>query len=219
MRSSTKTFVASVGLGVCALSYAVGANSATGSSFMADGVPSVTDTAAPTDPKSGNSQGTATPTTSSAGASAANTTAAAANTKGNKKKPKAKGTKKPSTAKPAPSKSASSAPAPSKSTTPAPAPSKTTTPPAPSTKTSNTGNVFTERNYGGRVQITVTKTNGKVTAVDFVVATATDGRARAFPSLAQMAVASNGAAVSNVGGATFTTNTFNQALASAMSKF
>ncbi len=67
--------------------------------------------------------------------------------------------------------------------------------------------------------MTVTKTNGKVSAVDFVVATATGGRQGAFSYLASMAVKSNGASVGNVGGATYTTNTFNQALASAMSKF
>ena len=69
------------------------------------------------------------------------------------------------------------------------------------------------------MQVTVTKPNGQVTAVNFAVATATGGRAGAFGSLAQMAVASNGAAVSKISGATFTTNTFNLALASAMSKF
>jgi uncharacterized protein with FMN-binding domain len=82
-----------------------------------------------------------------------------------------------------------------------------------------TGSLYNENHWGGQVQVTVTKTNGKVTAVDFAVATATGGRQQAFSYLAQLAVASNGSAVANVGGATFTTNVFNQALASAMSKF
>ena len=213
MRSSTKTFVASVGLGVCALSYAIGANSATGSSLVANGIPTASDSNAPTNQASASAS-----TSSSASASAANTNGSSSGTSA---KPTKKPTKKPAasgaSSDPASSKSTGPAPAPSKSTAPAPAPSKST-PPASSSVT-KTGDVFTERQYRGKVQVIVTKTNGKVSSVEFAVATATDGRAGAFPYLAQMAVASNGAAVSNVTNATYTTDTFNLALASAMSKF
>lgn len=235
MRSSTKTFVASVGLGVCALSYAIGANSATGANFMANGAPSLTNTPVATDPAS------AAPTTSTddgSSAGAGDTTSTGTASKPTKKPATKTGSagagKAPSSSASAapvpsqsnaPSPSQSSAPAPSHSTAPAPAPSQSSAP-APSqtaapanTTVTNTGALFTERFYGGRVQVTVTKTNGKVTAVNFAVATATGGRAIAFATLAQWAVASNGASVSNYTQATYTTETFNAALKSAMSKF
>jgi len=204
---------------------------------MANGAPSLTNTPVATDPAS------VAPTTSTdAGntAGAGNTTGTGTASKPTKKPAIKTGSagsgKAPSSsasAAPAPSQSTapapsqSSAPAPSHSTAPAPAPSQSSAPaPAPSqttapanTTVTNTGALFTERFYGGRVQVTVTKTNGKVTAVSFAVATATGGRAIAFATLAQRAVASNGASVSNYTQATYTTDTFNLALASAMSKF
>jgi uncharacterized protein with FMN-binding domain len=81
------------------------------------------------------------------------------------------------------------------------------------------GSLFTENVYGGQVQVSVTKTNGKVTSVDYLASSATGGRNQVFGYLAQQAVQSNGAAVANVSQATFTTVVFNKALASAMSKF
>lgn len=73
--------------------------------------------------------------------------------------------------------------------------------------------------FGDYAQVQVTKTNGKVTAVQVVSSYSNGGREQVFPYLAQEAVASNGGAVSNYSGATYTTNVFNKALASAMSKF
>ena len=79
--------------------------------------------------------------------------------------------------------------------------------------------MFTEQIFGGQVQLSVTKTNGKVTSVDYIAASATGGRNQVFSYLAQQAVASNGGAVANISQATLTTDVFNKALASAMSKF
>ena len=73
--------------------------------------------------------------------------------------------------------------------------------------------------FGDYAQVQVTKTNGTVTAVQVVSSYSNGGRDQVFPYLAQEAVASNGVAVSNYSGATWTTIVFNKALASAMSKF
>lgn len=70
----------------------------------------------------------------------------------------------------------------------------------------------------GTIQLKVTKTNGKITAVDLIQSDATNGREAAFPTLVQAAISSNGSNFGNLGGATFTTDTFKQALDSAISK-
>ncbi|MEY4367894.1 MAG: hypothetical protein RLZ28_1309 [Actinomycetota bacterium] len=81
------------------------------------------------------------------------------------------------------------------------------------------GAVFTERRYGGRVQLSVTKLNGAITAIALDTATATDGRQGAFPYLVQEAIAANGSNIANVSGATYSADVFKQALDSALSKF
>ena len=73
--------------------------------------------------------------------------------------------------------------------------------------------------WGDYAQVSVTKVNGVVTAVDVPQSYATSQWQGAYPVLAQMAVSSNGAQVSNLSGATYASNVFNVALASAMSKF
>ena len=70
----------------------------------------------------------------------------------------------------------------------------------------------------GQVQVKVTKTNGKITAVDMVQANATHGRESAFPTLVQAAIDSNGSGFGNLSGATYTTNAFKASLDSALSK-
>lgn len=70
----------------------------------------------------------------------------------------------------------------------------------------------------GQVQVKVTKSNGKITAVELVQANATSGRESAFPTLVQAALDSNGSNFGNVSGATYTTNAFKKALDSALSK-
>ena len=90
-----------------------------------------------------------------------------------------------------------------------------TTTPTTATKT-GTGDAI---NYMyGTVQLKVTQTNGKITAVDLVQASATAGREQAFSYLQKYAIQSNGSSFGNLGGATFTTQAFKQALDSAISK-
>ena len=70
----------------------------------------------------------------------------------------------------------------------------------------------------GQVQVKVTKTNGKITAVEMVQANATNGRESAFPTLIQAAIDSNGSSFGNLSSATYTTEAFKKSLDSAISK-
>jgi len=70
----------------------------------------------------------------------------------------------------------------------------------------------------GTIQVKVTESAGKITAVDLVQADATAGREQAFPYLVKDAISSNGTSFGNLSGATFTTDAFKQALESAISK-
>lgn len=70
----------------------------------------------------------------------------------------------------------------------------------------------------GQVQVKVTQSNGKITAVELVQANATSGRESAFPTLVQAALDSNGSSFGNVSGATYTTEAFKSSLNSALSK-
>ena len=70
----------------------------------------------------------------------------------------------------------------------------------------------------GTIQVKVTQTAGKITAVDLVQAQATAGREQAFPTLVDAAIKANGSGFGNLGGATYTTEAFKQALDSAVSK-
>ena len=70
----------------------------------------------------------------------------------------------------------------------------------------------------GTVQVSVTRDNGKITAVDMVQAGANGGREQAFPMLQQAAIDANGTSFGNVSGATYTTDAFKQALDSAIAK-
>jgi uncharacterized protein with FMN-binding domain len=71
----------------------------------------------------------------------------------------------------------------------------------------------------GQVQLTVTKTNGAISAIDYGNSSATNGRQGAFPYLVKYAISANSANFSNLSGATFTTQAFQQALSNALSKF
>lgn len=70
----------------------------------------------------------------------------------------------------------------------------------------------------GTVQLKVTKTSGKISAIDLVQAGATAGREQAFPTLVDAAISANGTSFGNLGGATYTTEAFKTALDSALSK-
>jgi uncharacterized protein with FMN-binding domain len=71
----------------------------------------------------------------------------------------------------------------------------------------------------GTVQLSVTKANGKITAIGLVQATATHGREQAFSYLVNYAIQAQGTSFSNISGATYTTDAFKQALSSALGKF
>jgi uncharacterized protein with FMN-binding domain len=70
----------------------------------------------------------------------------------------------------------------------------------------------------GTVQLKVTKASGKITAIDLVQAGATAGREAAFSMLVDAAITANGSNISNISGATYTTQAFKTALDSALSK-
>ena len=71
----------------------------------------------------------------------------------------------------------------------------------------------------GTVQLTVVKTGSTISAINLVQAGATGGREQAFSYLVQEALAAQSASIANLGGATFTTQAFEQALSSALGKF
>ena len=74
-------------------------------------------------------------------------------------------------------------------------------------------------NYNfGTIQLEVTKSNGKITAVNLIQAQASAGRDQAFSYLVTDAIKANGSNFGNLSGATYTTNAFKQALDSAISK-
>ena len=74
-------------------------------------------------------------------------------------------------------------------------------------------------NYSyGTIQLSVTRSNGKITKVGLIQAMASAGRDQAFPSLQQAAISANGSSFGNLSGATYTTDAFKQALDSAISK-
>jgi uncharacterized protein with FMN-binding domain len=151
-------------------------------------------------------------------------------------------TPQPSTSAPAPAPSASSSAKPSTkpsskpkaSTTPkTPTPKKTKTPltssggntgttttPTTTVGGTKTGALIQEPNWGGYVQVSVTKdSSGKITAVNLVQALATGGRQGAFSVLQSAALSAQGSNFGNVSRATYTTNAFKQALDSALAKF
>lgn len=70
----------------------------------------------------------------------------------------------------------------------------------------------------GQVQVSVTKVNGKITAIDYSNSSATNGREQAFPYLVQYAIQAQGTNFNNLSGATYTTDAFKQALNSALTK-
>jgi uncharacterized protein with FMN-binding domain len=70
----------------------------------------------------------------------------------------------------------------------------------------------------GTIQLSVTRTGGKITNIGLVQAGASAGRDAAFPSLVQAGISSQGSGFGNYSGATYTTAAFKKALDSAISK-
>ena len=70
----------------------------------------------------------------------------------------------------------------------------------------------------GYVELTVTKSAGKISAIDVGTSTATDGRQQAYPLLVDEAIRAQGTQFGNLGGATYTVDAFKQALDNAIAK-
>jgi uncharacterized protein with FMN-binding domain len=114
---------------------------------------------------------------------------------------------------PTPTKTHTPTPTPTGTHTPTPTPTPTkTTPPA---TTSKTGQVISYR--FGQIQVKVVRTAGKITDIVLLQGSASAGRSAAFPYLHDLAIAAQSSSfdTSQLGGATYTTNAYIQALQSA----
>ena len=131
---------------------------------------------------------------------------------------------------PAPSNSQSSAPATSPSAsasaTAKPTASQTTSPSAkPSTTPAQAAPVVVTLSSDpidykyGVVQISMTKTDGKITDIKMVQGDATNGRAEAYVSLISATIQVQGTGYGNISGATYTVAAFKQAVDNVMAKF
>lgn len=97
---------------------------------------------------------------------------------------------------------------------------KTTTVKKTTTSTTSVSKTSAAVSYQfGTVQVKVTKKSGKITNISYVQATATKGRSAVFPDLVAAAISANGSGISNISGATYTTNAFKKAVKSALAKF
>ncbi len=117
---------------------------------------------------------------------------------------------------PTPDPTSSGTPSGSPTDTASGTPTPTQTQATPVTKQ---GDLFVEQQWGGQIQLSVTKDGGTITNIGLDTATATGGRQGAFSYLVQEAMAANGSNIANISGATYTTQVFKQALDSALSKF
>ena len=70
----------------------------------------------------------------------------------------------------------------------------------------------------GEIQLEITTTNGKIETITEKVATASPGYDTAFPYLHDDAIAAHGTGFANLSGATFSSEAYREALASAISK-
>jgi uncharacterized protein with FMN-binding domain len=213
VRKGTKSFIGIVSLGLVAAGYQAGQAAEISSGFSAASTPlpvtaasttpiavPVTITPIPNLGGSDDGENTTTIVASTAPAPAATTKAPVATPKAPVSTPQAT----PAAPSPVSTPKASA-------TTPAPAPAPVT---ASATKT---GSAISYR-YG-TVQVSVTKANGKITAVNLLQQGATGGRQGAFPYLVQYAIQANGSGFGSLGGATYTTDAFKQSLESALAKF
>lgn len=132
------------------------------------------------------------------------------------------------TTSPAPAATSAATPAspstPGQTAAPAPVSTPKATQPAPASNpapnTSGTTHDGSAVRYQyGTVQVSVTKSGGKITAVNMLQEGATDGRQAAFTYLVDLAVQANGTSFGNLSGATFTVDAFKQSLESALAKF
>ena len=115
------------------------------------------------------------------------------------------------TATPTPTGTKTPKPTKSPTTSPTPKPTKTT----PPSTTSTTGQLISYR--FGQIQVKVVRSGGKITDIVLLQGSASAGRSAAFPYLHDLAIAaqSSNFNTSQLGGATYTTNAYIQALQSA----
>lgn len=112
---------------------------------------------------------------------------------------------------------ATAQPTQTQTTTQAPAATQTATAaPAPVTKTVTSDAI--DYKYG-TVQISMTKTDGLITAIDMVQGDATNGRAEAYVTLISATIQVQGTNYGNISGATFTTDAFKKAVDNVLKKF
>lgn len=71
----------------------------------------------------------------------------------------------------------------------------------------------------GTIQVSVTKTDGQITAVNLLQAGATGGRGQAFDFLVQYTLDAQGSSFGNISGATYTTDAYKQSLDAALAQF
>jgi uncharacterized protein with FMN-binding domain len=207
VRNGTKVAFSVLSLGLLSLTYTAGqANASSSSLNLAGGpLPSQPSSATPSAAPSASAQASQSAQPSQSASASTSSTGSAGNSG--------------SGSKPQPSSSA----APSASGTPSPSasPSATPTQSAQATVVKQSASVSYQEPHSGmlRVNLVVTKTDGKITAVDTSGSTATAGRQQAFSYLASYAVQYQGSAFGNIGGATYTTDAFKQALDAALAKF
>jgi uncharacterized protein with FMN-binding domain len=219
VRKGTKSFVSIVSLGLVVAGYQAGQAAEISSGFSAAAAPISGGTGATAGGSTSSgpsalgvtSAGSETLNTPAASATPAATSAAIPATSAGSSNTPAKVSTPAAVATPKSTPKATSS-------APAPAPAASTAAPAPATTSSTkTGSAISYR-YG-TVQVSVTKANGKVTAVNLLQQGATGGRQGAFPYLVQYAIQANGTSFGNLGGATYTTDAFKQSLESALAKF
>ena len=124
------------------------------------------------------------------------------------------------TASASPSASATDTPTPTPTPTPSPTPTKTEATSAASVTKTSAAISYIAKNRQGVMQLSVTKSGSKITAVTIISGGTEGGEWAGIPDqLAAAAVQSQGAHFGNVSRATHTTDAFYQALDSALAKF
>jgi uncharacterized protein with FMN-binding domain len=206
VRKGTKSFIGILSLGVVAAGYQVGQAAEVSSGFSASAPISGGETLAAAAPAA-TPEATLETTTPSAPVPESTAAASA--------EPASVSTPKATVAAPAPAPVSTP-----KATVAAPAPVSTPSAPASSGSSSGTTKTGTAIPYRfGTVQVSVTKANGKITAVNLLQQGATGGRQAAFSYLVQYAIQANGTDFGNLSGATYTVDAFKQSLESALAKF
>jgi uncharacterized protein with FMN-binding domain len=204
VRKGTKSFISILSLGVVAAGFEVGQAAEISSVFGASAPISGGETLAAASPASTPE---ASPATTTPAAPAPESTAAAPS------QPASVSTPKATVPAPAPVSTP-------KATAAAPAPVSTPSASTSSGSSSGTTKTGTAIPYRfGTVQVSVTKANGKITAVNLLQQGATGGRQSAFSYLVEYAIQANGTSFGNLSGATYTVDAFKQSLESALAKF